>query len=108
MNIVEHVSLLYVGASFGYISRSGIAGSSGNTMSSFLKNHQIDFQLAIPTAMKSVSLSPHPCQHVLLPESLILANLTGVRYIRVVLNCISLMSKMSNISLGASQPFEIS
>jgi hypothetical protein len=39
---------------------------------------------------------------------LILANLTGVRYIRVVLNCISLMSKMSNISLGASQPFEIS
>jgi fibrillarin-like rRNA methylase len=29
MNIVEHVSLLYVGASSEYISRSGIAGSSG-------------------------------------------------------------------------------
>jgi hypothetical protein len=29
MNIVEHVSLLYVGASFGNMPRSGIAGSSG-------------------------------------------------------------------------------
>ena len=28
MNIVEHVSLLYVGASFGYMPRSGIAASS--------------------------------------------------------------------------------
>ena len=27
MNIVEHVSLLYVGASFGYMPMSGIAGS---------------------------------------------------------------------------------
>jgi hypothetical protein len=27
MNIVEHVSLLYVGASFGGMPRSGIAGS---------------------------------------------------------------------------------
>jgi hypothetical protein len=38
MNIVEHVSLLYVAASFGYIPRSRIAGSSGSTMSSFLMN----------------------------------------------------------------------
>jgi hypothetical protein len=30
MNIVEHVSMLYVGASFGYVPRSGIAGSPGN------------------------------------------------------------------------------
>jgi hypothetical protein len=29
MNTVEHVSLLYVGASFGYMPRSGIAESSG-------------------------------------------------------------------------------
>jgi hypothetical protein len=32
MNIVEHVSLLHVGASFGYMPRSGIAGSSVSTM----------------------------------------------------------------------------
>jgi hypothetical protein len=40
MNIEEHVSLLHVGASSGYMPRSGIAGSSGSsTMSNFLKNH---------------------------------------------------------------------
>ena len=44
MNIVEHVSLLYVGATLGYMSRSGVAGSSGCTMSNFLRNCQIDFQ----------------------------------------------------------------
>jgi hypothetical protein len=35
MNIVEHVSLLHVGASSGYMPRSGIAGSSSRTMSNF-------------------------------------------------------------------------
>jgi hypothetical protein len=44
MNIVEHVPLFYVGESFGYMPRSGIAGSAGNTMSNFLRIHQTDFQ----------------------------------------------------------------
>jgi hypothetical protein len=44
MNILEHVSLLYVGAYFGYMLRSGIAASSSSTMSNFLRNHQTDFQ----------------------------------------------------------------
>ena len=44
MNIVDHVSLLHVGASSGYMPRSGIAGSSGSIMSKFLRNHQTDFQ----------------------------------------------------------------
>ena len=43
MNIVEHVSLLHIGASSGYMPRSGISGSSGTTMSNFLSNHQTDF-----------------------------------------------------------------
>ena len=62
MNIVEHVSLLAVGASFGYMPRSyGIAGSSGRMISSFLKNCQTDFQsgwlyqLAIPPAIEECS-----------------------------------------------------
>jgi hypothetical protein len=33
MNIVEHVSLLQVGASSGYMPRSGTAGSSGSNVS---------------------------------------------------------------------------
>ncbi len=36
MNIVEHVSLLPVGTSSGYIPKRAIAGSSGSTMSNFL------------------------------------------------------------------------
>jgi hypothetical protein len=44
MNIVEHVPSLHVGASSGYMPRSGIAGSSGSTMSNFLRNHLTDFQ----------------------------------------------------------------
>jgi hypothetical protein len=43
VNIVEHVFLLPVGNSSGYIPRRGIAGSSGSTMSSFLRNRQTDF-----------------------------------------------------------------
>ena len=39
MNIVESVCLLHIGASSEYIPRNGIAGSPGNTMSDFLRNH---------------------------------------------------------------------
>ena len=44
MTIVEHVSLWYGEASFGYMPKSCIAGSSGRFISNFLRNHQIDFQ----------------------------------------------------------------
>jgi hypothetical protein len=40
---VEHVSFLQVGTS-GYMPRRSIAGSSGSTMSNFLRNRQTDFQ----------------------------------------------------------------
>jgi hypothetical protein len=43
---------------------------------------------------RSVPLYPHLCQHLLSPEFLILAILTGVRWnLRVVLICFSLMIK---------------
>ena len=96
-NIVEHVSLLYVGASSGYMPRNGIAGSSGSIMSSFLRDHQTDFQSGC-TRLQSHQplfffLSPHPWQHLLLPEFVILAILTDLRWnLRVILICISLMA----------------
>ena len=99
MNIVEHVFLLPVGTSSGYMPRRGIAGSSSSTMSNFLRNLQTDFQsgctsLQFYPQWRSVPLSPHPHQYLLSPEFLILAILTGVRWnLRIVLICISLMIK---------------
>jgi hypothetical protein len=49
MNIMEHMSLLHVGASYGYMPRSGIAGSSGSTMSNVLRNCQTDFHSGCPS-----------------------------------------------------------
>ena len=99
MNIVEHMLLWYGGAAFGYMLKGGIAGSLAGSTSNFLKNLQIDFQTGCTCVQshqqwRSVPLSSHPCQHVLLPEFLILAILICVMWnLRVVLICISLISK---------------
>jgi hypothetical protein len=99
MNIVQHVPLLYVEACSGYIPRSGIAGTSGSTMSNFLRNCQTDFQRVYTTLQshqqwRSVPLSPQPYQYLLSPEFLILAILAGARWDLMVISiCISLMTK---------------
>jgi hypothetical protein len=78
--------------------RRGIAGYSGSIMSNFLRNFQTDFQSGCTSLQshqqwRSVPLFPHP-RHLLSPEFLILAVLTGVRCnLKVVLICISLMIK---------------
>jgi hypothetical protein len=99
MNIVEHVFLLPVGTSSGYMLRRGIAGSSSSIIFNFLRNLQTDFHSGCTSLQshqqwRSVPLSPHPRRHLLSPEFLILAILTGVWWnLRVVLICISLMIK---------------
>jgi len=99
VNTVEHVSLLYVGASFGYMPRSGIDGSSGSTIPNFLRNQQTDFQsgcisLQSHHQWRSVPLSPHPRQHLLSSEFFDLAILIALKWnLRVVLICIFLMTK---------------
>jgi hypothetical protein len=95
MNIVEHVSFLPVGTFSGYMPRRGIAGSSGCTMSNFLRNRQIDFQsLQSHQQWRNIPHSPHTVQHLLSPEFLILAIMTSVRWnLRDVLICISLVIK---------------
>jgi hypothetical protein len=115
MNIVEHGSLLHVGESSGHMPRSGIDRYSGSTMYNFLRNCQTDFQSGC-TSLQShqqwrsvpLSLYPHCGEDLLSPEFLILAILTGVRWnLKVVLICISLMTKDVEHFFSSSRPFDI-
>jgi hypothetical protein len=47
MNIVENVSLLYIGTSFAYMPRSCIAGSSSRTISNCLRKCQTNVDAII-------------------------------------------------------------
>jgi hypothetical protein len=84
MNIVEHMSLWYGRALFGYMPRSCIAGSSGRIIFNFLRYLQIYFQSGYTSLQshqqrKRVSLSSHACQHMLSLVFLTLAILAHLR-----------------------------